>query len=260
MLKKTIKKGIRTDYWRYMSWQRSHFGFFPAIIAFSKLYFSGGIGEANAPLLHDSICIRPGTTDQDVFHQIFFSKEYAADLGTPDFIVDAGAHIGLSALFFANQYPRAKVIAIEPEPGNFKLLCRNTRRYSAIFPLQAGLWNKEGHLRITDSSAESWAFRVSEAAEDTGIPAISIDHIIEKYGITSIDVLKIDIEGAEVEVFSGCPKWLGCVKNLIIELHDRFRPGCAAALENALRDYSCRFSTSGENRIYSNLRHKEAVS
>lgn len=108
MLKKTIKKGIRTDYWHYMSWQRSHFGFFPAIIAFSKLYFNGGIGEANAPLLDDSICIRPGTTDQDVFHQIFFSKEYAADLGTPDIIVDAGAHIGLSALFLPINTPVLK--------------------------------------------------------------------------------------------------------------------------------------------------------
>lgn len=146
------------------------------------------------------------------------------------------------------------MIAIEPEPGNFKLLCRNIRRYTNIFPLQAGLWNKEGHLRISNSTGESWSFRVSEAAEDTGIPAISIDRILEKYGITSIDVLKIDIEGAEVEVLSGHPNWLGCVKNLIIELHDRFRPGCKETLENALTNYTCTFSTSGENRIYSNLR------
>ena len=144
MFKETIKKEIRPDYWRYMSWYPDHYGFFPAITAFSKLYFNNGIGEVIAPWKHDSIYLRPGSNDQAVLHQILFSKEYEVELGTPHFIVDAGAHIGISSLFFANRYPHTQILAIEPESENFKLLCKNTRQHQNISPLQAGLWSNKG--------------------------------------------------------------------------------------------------------------------
>ena len=257
MFKETIKKGIRPDYWRYMSWYRAHFGFFPAITAFSKLYFNNGIGEANTPSHDDLICFRPGSSDQEVFHQVFFSKEYAVELGTPNFIVDAGAHIGISSLFFASRYPHAQILAIEPESENFKLLCRNTRRYGNISPLQAGLWSKKGWLRINNETDEPWSFRVSEVEKESGIAAINMEFIFEEYNTPKIDILKIDIEGAEIEVFCDRPKWLQNVTNLIIELHDRFQPGCKETLESALTDFTYTFSTSGENRIYSNLQYKK---
>jgi FkbM family methyltransferase len=150
----------------------------------------------------------------------------------PDTIVDVGAHIGMSALLFAKKYPGAKIIAIEPEPSNFAALVKNTSAYPSILPVHAALWNKPGHVFLGKSAAHpKGAYQIVESG-GIEVPAITMEMLMRETGITSIGLLKMDIEGAEKQVFQQC-EWLKDVCVLTIELHDRIVPGCRSAVEYA---------------------------
>ena len=83
----------------------------------------------------------------------------------PATIVDAGAYTGFSAIYFAEKYPAAKVLALEPDPSNFALLVRNARPYSNIVPLQQALWSRDGSLELQDPGTGHWGFYVAPGEE-----------------------------------------------------------------------------------------------
>lgn len=182
--------------------------------------------------------LRNGTSDINVFISIFLLGDLNLRLKIdPKLIVDAGAYTGLSALFYASKYPRAKIITIEPERTNFEILEKNTRSINNIDRIQAGLWNRDAYLKIIDRQTGKWGFVVKEVSgsEAYDIKAITIDTILKKSGMKEIDILKIDIEGSEKELFSGdCSMWIDKVKVIVIELHDRFKEGCTAAVSAAI--------------------------
>jgi FkbM family methyltransferase len=205
-------------------------------------------------LLHPLI-IRPRTSDRFVFEQIFIDEDYDIPIPTsPRFIVDAGANVGFASIYFANKYPGVKIIALEPAPENFALLLRNTCHYPGIIPLQAALWWKSEPLRLS-RQRDSWACRVEALAENEtdAIPGITMVDLLRRFNQSSIDILKMDIEGAEYEVFTDdYLPWLVSTGALIVELHDRFRPGCSSALGRATRNLDFRLSKRGENTILMN--------
>jgi FkbM family methyltransferase len=258
MLKAIAKKTIRKDHWAFLGWYRERFGTLPAVRAYMSLLRNKGMGHAPNSAMGGSVLLRPGTADQDVYDQIFRAREYDIDLGAPLFILDAGAHIGLSSVFFAGKYPQATVVAIEPEPSNFNLLLQNAKRYPNIAPIRAGLWSRKTRLRIQESDVDTWSFRVAEDPSGQGIPAVSIQDIMAEFGARQIDVLKLDIEGSEVEVLRHHQPWIDAVGTIIIELHDRFRPGCAAALASAVGGYDYETARSGESLVISKMRRPAA--
>ncbi len=249
-----VRNTIGEDHWSFLSWYRDRFGLLPAVLGYMNLLRYKGLGIAPNPLTGGSVFLRPGTSDQSVYDEIFLSKEYDIDLGSPDFIVDAGAHIGLASVFFAGKYPKATVIALEPEPSNFDILLKNAKSYANIFPMQAGLWSRKAYLRIDNPKAATWSFRVSEDLSGNGIPAVGILDLKSEFNIAQIDILKVDIEGSELEVLKDSNSWFDSVKTLIIELHDRFQPGCSDALAKALSGYSYEKLKSGESIVITNLR------
>ncbi len=259
MLKTYAMKLVGNDHWEYLSWSRSQFGFVRAIANYLALAVNRGIGRAPNPWTGGSVFIRPGTTDQDVYDEIFIEKEYDIDLGTPKFIIDAGAHIGLASVFFACRYPDAIIVAIEPEPSNFAILQMNAERHPNIRPVKAGLWSKKTHLRIENEHVATWSFRVVENATGDGIPALGVRDIMEDFKQSRIDVLKIDIEGSELEVLKHSAEWIDDVHTMIIELHDRFQPGCTEALALAVAGHNYRNSTSGESVVIADLTRKAAA-
>lgn len=198
--------------------------------------------------------IRPRTSDLKTFRNIFLYDEYLFPFyGAPQTIVDAGANIGLTSIFFAVQFPDATIIAIEPELSNFDLLQKNSASYSNIIPLQKGLWNKQTRLKIANPEAPKWSFQVEETGERQNyIEATTIDQIFSDYGLERIDILKIDIEGAEKELFSDKTDWLENVGVLVIELHDRYKPGCSDAFYAAIAKYRFKEYRCGENIIVVN--------
>jgi len=185
--------------------------------------------------------LRLDTSDFCAYKDVLISQEKQYDAGaanhSPKTIVDAGAHIGMASILFARKYPAAKIIAIEPEPKNFEALVRNTSTYRTIIPLQAALWKEDGEVTLGRSDAHpKGAFQVVESGGER-VRAITMDTVMRETGINSIDLLKVDIEGAEKEVFEACGTWIRKVQVIAIELHDRMKPGCRSVVEAAAEGF-----------------------
>ena len=98
--------------------------------------------EACVPNSSRGVIVRLGTTDVAVFEHVFINQEYGFSLArSPTVVIDAGANIGLSAVYFKLKYPKATIIAVEPEPSNFKILVQNAARFPGIIPINGALWN-----------------------------------------------------------------------------------------------------------------------
>ncbi len=217
-------------------------------------------GEIRAARWGTSFHLRPQTTDYDTYEHVFVLKEYDFPIPfEPRLIVDGGANIGMSAIYFARRFPQATIVAVEPDPDNYALLRHNTRDFSKVDCCQAGLWSAPGYLRIKDRSADANSYQVEHtdhAGADT-LEALSIGEILKKSGETTLDIVKLDIEGAEREIFQrGYESWLPHTKLLIVELHDRMVPGCSKALFEAVSKYDFDCETRWENLIFRNLRIK----
>lgn len=188
-----------------------------------------------------SISLRLGTTDLAAYEHVFFNKEYDLDLPfVPRTIVDAGANIGLSSVYFALRYPDARILAIESDRSNFEILLRNCAAFEQITPIHAALLDKDGFVNLHDPGEGHWSLQVRES-KDGSIRAISIPTLLAENDISSIDLLKMDIEGSEIEVFNTSSSWIDKVTAICAELHDRFRPGCRKAFDNAVSAFPLRW-------------------
>jgi len=168
---------------------------------------------------------------------------------SPRLIIDGGANVGFATRFFAHKFPQARILAVEPDPSNFALLVENTARLPNVTPLQAAIWSRTAGMDLENPSAPGWSRRVRETGTAAGgVQAVTIPDLLELAKLDQIDVLKLDIEGAEVELFSqGSGDWLDRVETIVVELHDRFRPGCAEAFYGAIRGHGFQEWRKGEN-------------
>lgn len=179
--------------------------------------------------------LRIPSSDVLAYNQIFINREYDFVARTPpEVIVDAGANIGLASIYLANRYPDAQIISIEPEQGNFDLLKENVAPYPHVTPVHAALWHRIERINLIDPGWGNWGFVTGTGQPSDGLPGdtrhtvmgMTIDKIMKDHGLTKIDILKVDIEGAEKEVFSDTSSWIDKVASIIIELHDRGKVGC----------------------------------
>ncbi len=211
--------------------------------------------KLNLPNLLHPIYLRKNTSDLPTFNQVMVDAEYSFNIrnNSPKFIIDCGANIGLASLFFLSRYTNATIIAIEPEKSNFKQLLKNTCNYSNIKCVNSGIWNRTTELEVIDKrNFGHWGFQCEEVDEpnDKTIKAASIDDILDKFDISEIDLLKIDIEGAELELFSkNYENWLPKTKVIMIELHDAYRIGCSKSFFSAIIKYDFSVFNNGENII-----------
>ncbi|MDA3616799.1 FkbM family methyltransferase [Polluticaenibacter yanchengensis] len=206
------------------------------------------------------IHLRKGNSDKDVFGQVFLNQEYKFKYSNINYVIDAGANIGLFSIYIKNLFPDATIISIEPEEHNYTQLKINTEHYNHIYTENLGLWYKRAKLKVFDKyQLGSWGFVVEENNGDWNVEAISIPDLIQKYQLPYIDILKIDIEGSEKELFStNYENWLPKVKLIIIELHDKMNTGATKtffeAINKSFTDYS--LSLKGENLFIENLGFK----
>jgi FkbM family methyltransferase len=200
-----------------------------------------------------NLIMRANTSDKGIFQQIFVLGECRVPEGVnPKVIIDGGAYVGYSSLWYARQFPAAKIIAVEPDDSNFKVLKQHTQSYPNIKIIQAGLWPRRAELEVIDPGLFQCGFRVIEVPgkTDRSIRAVTIGQILADYGVDRIGLLKIDIEGAEIELFSeNCDDWINKVDLLVIELHDRLRPGCREAVYSAVDERDFDISQTSEKLI-----------
>lgn len=204
-----------------------------------KLMFGQGKVQIKIRKVQHPIVLRPGTSDVPLLYHIFVEKEYSITPSKePFFIIDAGANVGFTAIYFANRFPKARIIAIEPEESNFKLLQENTREYPHVRCIKAGLWSSNTRLRITNLEKDSkWGFQVEEttSAGPETCPAVSINDLLKEEKKKEIDIVKIDIEGSEKELFEKNYQWLSKTNLIAIEFHDRMKPGCSEPFWEAVK-------------------------
>ncbi len=107
-------------------------------------------------------------------------------------------------------------------------------------------------MKIVDKTVSKWAIRVKNTGyNETGtIHGITIDTILKQSGYNYIDILKLDVEGSEAEIFyEGVDEWLRKTKCIIIEFHDRFKEKCSKTFYKAIEKYSYHKLINGENDI-----------
>ncbi len=221
------------------------------------------------PGVRSRVAFRLNTTDVVTFEQIFLEKQYSgrqssarekastrtgfsADEKEIKFIIDGGANAGYSSLYFANRYPHAQIIAVEPEASNFECLTANVQDYGNIKPLQAAIWPEPIPLRINNPGEQKYAFQVGEEGgpAERNIKGVTIAQLMAQLQAERIDILKLDVEGAEEQIFgSNFEPWLGNVNTIYIELHDWMKPGCGENFRTATARYNFAVSQRGEITI-----------
>jgi FkbM family methyltransferase len=172
--------------------------------------------------------VRPRTSDIDVFRQIFVEQEYSflddvADVRT---IIDCGANIGCSSRWFLEMHQRARVVAVEPDPANVAQLKLNLAPFAArAIIIQGAVWSHTSSLIVVRGvfgDGREWATQVRKCGvnELPDLSGHSMSDLVSMFEEPTVDILKIDIEGAEEQVFGrGDLSWVSRVRTAVIEIH-----------------------------------------
>ena len=151
-----------------------------------------------------------------------------SDIESP-LIIDAGAHIGMTVIYFKMLFPNARIIAFEPIGANFELLKKNIEenQLENVEIYQAVVAPKSGRLRIHEPIGEgAWksgagiipkGWRGIQTNQEIKVEAIGIQEILQD----KIDLFKMDIEGMEYEVIRNMGSAIKMISNLMIEVHPR---------------------------------------
>ncbi len=172
------------------------------------------------------LCLRPYGGDLFVLYEIFMLDSYfiPETMLAPDgvrTIVDCGANVGITSLYFASRYPQAKIFSIEPHPENFELLIRNTSAEPRITPINAAVVGQPRSSIRFSTGKPAWGNKITQDETGIDVKAVSISQLCKNYDLEGIDLLKVDIEGGEQEVFANAG-FLPGVKFGIIELHNPY--------------------------------------
>lgn len=185
---------------------------------------------------NDIFFIRDNSSDFDVLNQILLKEEYAYVVDFIKFniniplntIVDAGANIGLSALYFSRNFPSANIFCLESDKSNFDVLKKNTSFINNLQSFNVALWNSNSILSTNSNfrDGRSWSKSVNEIMlgdfSENIVEAIDVNSLFDRYSIEFIDLFKIDIEGSEAKIFSNNSNlsFLDRTNIIVMEIHD----------------------------------------
>jgi FkbM family methyltransferase len=183
--------------------------------------------------------------DQGVLEQVFrqadyslaslqqlgvFTSYYRALLarGAQPLIVDCGANIGASAVWFSLSYPQCHLVAVEPERNNRELLAKNCEGLDCTL-VAGGISCSDGTMFLDDPGQGDWGFRLSADRGSYEVPTHSARALVQRFtdrGQVPL-IFKSDIEGGEAALFSKDTEWVDSFPLVIVELHDWMLPGQA---------------------------------
>lgn len=207
--------------------------------------------------------LRVYTYDMMLFHDIMLNDDNEYDINytdllgaTPKWVMDAGANIGLFTRYINRIYENVHFTIIEPEEDNYNVLEKNMSSVHFANIIKGALWKNSDILYIEGSDCGSVGYRVDEIKDTSdvlgeGIQGYSMLEIMKKYNVDEWDIVKIDIEGSEREVFAAeDTSWLNKTRMVIIELHDHLREGCSEAVMKVMRCYGFKYFVKGENVVF----------
>ena len=209
------------------------------LFAWPRLMRSGGrkVTEMQIPTLPHPIRLRPATTDWVIMEQIFIDQMFSLTQwpeherairaryestiarGLTPVIMDCGAHIGLATLWFAVKFPSARIFAIEPASENFEILRWNVKPYPNIKPIHAAIWDHETQVRLVNAGSEPWAWETREYNSGE-VRTVTVPGLLGRDPDNVPLIIKIDIEGSEIEMFRSNLGWIEKTPLIVFELHD----------------------------------------
>jgi FkbM family methyltransferase len=214
-----------------------------------------------------AIELDPLDSDLFVAAQIFGHKEYALDehvtgrlnehsaelrkAGRVPIIIDGGANVGYSALFFADTYPEALVVALEPGQNTVASLKRNVAAEPRVRSIHAALWSHSDGVRLQSTGNGSWGQFIEDGDAGELTPSVTLHSLFAENPEWEPLIVKLDIEGAEKTVVAESPEVFRSAACIMIEPHDFKLHGaaCLAPLFKALADRPMDSLIHGENLI-----------
>lgn len=146
-------------------------------------------------------------------------KEWNGFLSTKNnpVIFDCGSNIGISVLYYKSKYPNAKITAFEPDPNIIQVLRRNIikNKVDDVMVIDAAVWTKNGEAQFFCEGADGSRLTPASVPGTVTVKTVSLNDLI----IGEIDLLKLDIEGAEYDVILSIAQKLNLIKNIVIEYH-----------------------------------------
>lgn len=157
-----------------------------------------------------------------MYREIFEKRiyDFSSDSQTP-YIVDGGANIGLATIFFKSLYPKATIVAFEPDSEISAILRENIElsRLTSISVIEKGLWSSSGTVSFSSDGADGGRITGNETdsspSQGTQIPTVRLRDYLNR----TVDFLKLDIEGSEGVVLEDCKDELKNVQHLFVEFH-----------------------------------------
>ena len=195
---------------------------------FSKFFTiqsRGHIDSGTANQIYDSedYSLNGFAREQDIIEEY----ERILTTGKIPLIYDCGGNIGLASRYFAENFPAARVICIEPEKGNMVQARKNCKKFDNVIFREAAIGSTVGFVTIMDENANADAFRVLTSEKSDKTEMVNIDQLLKENNEGSLFIVKIDIEGFEENLFSQNTEWIDDCMLLIVELHDWMLPGSA---------------------------------
>jgi FkbM family methyltransferase len=162
-------------------------------------------------ILADSLSFAAG------YQEIFKRENYKVDFQTSEpFIIDCGSNIGLSIIYFKTKFPKSTIIGFEPDPKIFNILKQNTLKFQQVILHNKAISKEKGKLSFVVEGGFSG--RLNEGASDGNVIVVETEPL-SFYINRKVDLLKIDIEGAEFEVLQEIQPRLELVEKIFIEYH-----------------------------------------
>lgn len=159
-----------------------------------------------------------------------------------NFIIDAGGYIGTAAIALAKLYPSATIVTVEASSRNLDVLRRNISAFPQIRCLHAALVGAPRPIDLVDRGTGEWGFTTIAEPKDRPrtrfletIPGITVEDILYANGKAGADIIKLDIEGGEIDVLNHSSSWLPKTRILVAELHERIAVGCEKAFDDATK-------------------------
>ncbi|MCG3164352.1 MAG: hypothetical protein POELPBGB_00106 [Bacteroidia bacterium] len=214
--------------------------------------------------------IRKTGSDNKIFTHLILWKDYLEPLqyiktslsfNKPIVFFDCGGNIGLASIYFSAFFPNITVVGVEPFRESFDLMNRNIslNNIKVIKLYERALWNKVTNLSILNDYRDKmeWSFRVMESNKSSiqEIKSITLKEMCKENNITNIDILKIDIEGAEKEVVLECEENKAIFLNtkcVFIEPHDDIHPGVSTKIAEYFESLGFHTKVIHENIVFIN--------
>lgn len=181
------------------------------------------------PIGGKAVYCRSRSSDCQVLYSAFIAQyhipPFPLNFANRAAILDLGSNAGYTMLHLKHLFPQARIIGVEMDKDNYDLCKMNVAALPDCEVIHAAIWMSNGRVTYSGKNEESYALHTGHQSEERQFDertaqSMTIESIIENYAISTIDYLKVDIEGVEIDLLEGDLTWAKIVNQMYIEFHN----------------------------------------